>query len=118
MRHYEAVILFHPDQSDQVSTMIDRYIKMIENSGGSIDRREDWGKRKLAYPIQKLTKAHYFLLNFTSGEKKIIDDLQETFRHNDAILRHFVCRLDKKPEGQSILLKTDEEKRSASPSSD
>lgn len=113
MRHYEAVILFHPDQSEQVSAMVDRYIKMIEGVGGLIDRQEDWGKRKLAYPIQKLTKAHYFLLNFTAGDKKIVDDLQETFKHNDAILRHFVCRLDKKPEGPSIVLRTDEEKRSS-----
>lgn len=120
MRYYEAIILFHPDQSEQVPTMIERYISMIKSSSGSIDRQEDWGRRKLAYPIKKLTKSHYYLLNFALNENeiKVVDDLQELFKHNDAILRHFVCRRNKRPQGKSIVLRTEEEKQAASTSSE
>ena len=91
MRHYEIVFLVHPDQSDQASAMADRYRSMIEASGGSIHRIEDWGRRLLAYPIDKIHKAHYFLMNIECGSEAL-DELTSTFRFNDAVLRHLVVR--------------------------
>ncbi|HEY9031956.1 MAG TPA: 30S ribosomal protein S6 [Kangiella sp.] len=91
MRHYEIVFLVHPDQSDQVPGMIERYTKMIEDGAGTVHRLEDWGRRQLAYPINKLHKAHYVLMNVeTTGE--IIEELEDAFRFNDAILRNMVMR--------------------------
>jgi small subunit ribosomal protein S6 len=89
MRHYEIVFLVHPDQSDQVSAMIERYRSMIESSGGAIHRLEDWGRRQLAYPIQKVHKAHYVLMNVECGQEPL-DELQSAFRFNDAVLRFLV----------------------------
>jgi small subunit ribosomal protein S6 len=89
MRYYEIVFLVHPDQSEQVPTMVERYQKMITDSGGSIHRNEDWGRRKLTYPINKIHKAHYILMNIEC-KKSIIDEIVSGFRFNDAILRYLL----------------------------
>jgi len=87
MRHYEIVFLVHPDQSEQVPAMVERYRSMITNSGGAVHREEDWGRRQLEFPIKKIHKAHYVLLNIEcSGE--VLDELESAFRFNDAVLRH------------------------------
>ncbi len=87
MRHYEIVLLIHPDQSDQVSAMVQRYTAIVKNSGGQVHRLEDWGRRQLAYPIHKLLKAHYLLMNIECG-KEAMTELGDNFRFNDAVLRH------------------------------
>jgi small subunit ribosomal protein S6 len=94
MRHYEIVLLFHPDQSEQVSVMSKRYKAMIKDSGGEVHRFEDWGRRQLAYPIRKVYKAHYVLFNVECG-KAVLDELSTAFRYNDAILRSLVLNRDK-----------------------
>ena len=92
MRHYEVVFLVHPDQSEQVPGMIERYRSIIENQGGTIHRLEDWGRRQLAYPIQKLHKAHYVLMNIEC-DKASLTELENTFRFNDAVLRNLVLTM-------------------------
>jgi len=91
MRHYEIVLLVHPDQSEQVPAMIERYTGVITEKGGSVHRNEDWGRRQLAYSIQKIHKAHYVLLNIECDEETV-DELKSTFRFNDAVLRSLVIR--------------------------
>ena len=93
MRHYEIVFLVHPDQSDQVPAMVDRYRHTIESEGGAIHRLEDWGRRQLAYPIDKVHKAHYVLMNVESNQKAM-DDMLSAFQFNDAVLRHLVTKRD------------------------
>jgi len=85
MRHYEVVFLVHPDQSEQVPAMIERYRALIENGNGKIHRLEDWGRRQLAYPIQNLVKAHYVLLNI-EADQAVLSELVDSFRFNDAVL--------------------------------
>ena len=109
MRHYEVVFLVHPDQSEQVPAMIERYKALVENGGGKIHRLEDWGRRQLAYPIQNLVKAHYVLFN-VEADQPTIDELVETFRFNDAILRHLVIRRDGPDTEQSLIMKSKDEK--------
>lgn len=94
MRHYEIVLLIHPDQSDQVPSMIKRYERSIQDGGGSVDRREDWGRRQLAYPINKLYKAHYVLLNITC-DHAVVKALGSKFSHNDSVIRHLIVRRDR-----------------------
>lgn len=89
MRHYEVVFLVHPDQSEQVPAMIERYRNNLEASGGKIHRLEDWGRRQLAYPIQKLAKAHYVLMNIECGTEAL-RELESAFRFNDAVLRNLI----------------------------
>ena len=89
MRHYEIVFLVHPDQSDQVSAMVERYRSLIESSNGRVHRFEDWGRRILAYPINKILKAHYVLMNIETNQA-ILDELVSAFRFNDAVLRHMI----------------------------
>ena len=89
MRHYEIVFLVHPDQSEQVPAMIDRYRSMLESDGGKIHRLEDWGRRQLAYPINKIHKAHYVLMNVECTQPAL-DELESAFRFNDAVLRKLV----------------------------
>jgi len=91
MRHYEIVFLVHPDQSDQVPAMIERYRSTIESGGGSIHRLEDWGRRQLEYPINKVHKAHYVLMNIEAG-KETLDEITSAFRFNDAVIRNLVIR--------------------------
>lgn len=109
MRHYEIVFLVHPDQSEQVPAMIDRYRGMIEADGGSIHRQEDWGRRQLAFPIQKVHKAHYVLLNIEC-HKPTLDELTGAFRFNDAVLRHLVIARDEAVVEPSPMAKPEEER--------
>lgn len=115
MRHYEIVFMVHPDQSEQVPGMIERYTAAITGAEGKIHRLEDWGRRQLAYPIQKLVKAHYVCLNIECGQS-ILDELEHSFRYNDAILRYLIAGTKKAPEGASVMMKSveREEARKAS----
>ena len=110
MRHYEIVFLVHPDQSEQVPAMLDRYRKMIEGSGGKIHRLEDWGRRQLAFPIEKAHKAHYVLLNIECI-RATLDELVSAFRFNDAVLRHLVIQRDEAITEPSLMAKPKEEER-------
>ena len=107
MRHYEIVFLVHPDQSEQVPAMVDRYKSSIESAGGKIHRHEDWGRRLLAYPIQKIHKAHYVLLNIECGQESL-DELTNTFRFNDAVIRHLVVRRKQAITEPSLMAKKDD----------
>lgn len=109
MRHYEIVFLVHPDQSEQVPAMIERYKTLIENGQGKIHRLEDWGRRQLAYPIDSLVKAHYVLFNIEAGQT-VLDELVEGFRFNDAVLRHLVIRRDEAVTEMSHIMKNKDEK--------
>lgn len=110
MRHYEVVFLVHPDQSEQVPGMVDRYKKAIETSGGKIHRLEDWGRRMLAYPIEDIHKAHYVMMNVECGNEALAE-LTTNFRYNDAILRNMVVRRDKAITGESALMKEERENK-------
>ena len=112
MRHYEIVFLVHPDQSEQVPAMVERYRGIIEADGGQMHRFEDWGRRQLAYPIQKLHKAHYAMLNVETSAA-VIEELVQGFRFNDAILRHLIIRMDGPETGTSPLAKEEESKPAA-----
>jgi small subunit ribosomal protein S6 len=109
MRHYEICFLVHPDQSEQVPAMLERYRGMIEEKGGSIHRLEDWGRRQLAYPIAKLHKAHYVLMNIEC-DGDTLSELEGLFRFNDAVLRHLTVRRQVALTDQSEILKAREEK--------
>ena len=104
MRHYEIVFMAHPDQSEQVPAMIERYKALVEADGGKVHRIEDWGRRQLAYPIQHLAKAHYALLNIECGQK-VLDELVAGFRFNDAVLRHLVVKMDEAVTEPSPIMK-------------
>ncbi len=110
MRHYEIVFMVHPDQSDQVLGMIERYKSEIESTGGKIHRLEDWGRRQLAYPIQKLHKAHYVLMN-VEAEWSAIESIKNHFRFNDAVIRNLIIRTKGPVTEQSPMLKAREERR-------
>ncbi len=110
MRHYEIVFLVHPDQSEQVSGMVDRYRSMIEESGGAIHRFEDWGRRQLAYPINKVHKAHYVLMNVECGQE-VLDELGSAFRFNDAVIRNLIIARDEAVTESSMLAKSQEDSR-------
>ncbi len=114
MRHYEIVFLVHPDQSPQVPAMIERYRAMIEDQGGRIHRLEDWGRRQLAYSIQKLHKAHYLLMNIECSEETIAE-LQSHFRFNDAILRELIIRREEAVTEPSPMVKEMEKERRSAP---
>ena len=107
MRHYEIVFLVHPDQSEQVPSMIERYRAMIEGKEGLIHRLEDWGRRQLAYPINKNHKAHYVLMNIECGNEALAE-LESAFRFNDAVLRHLTIRRNEAVTGDSLLVKREE----------
>jgi len=109
MRHYEICFLVHPDQSEQVPAMLERYRNMIEEKKGSIHRLEDWGRRQLAYPIAKLHKAHYVLMNIEC-DNDTLDELEGAFKFNDAVLRHLTIRRQEALVEQSEMLKAKEEK--------
>lgn len=108
MRHYEIVLLVHPDQSDQVPAMVDKYQAMVTTNGGAIHRIEDWGRRLLAYPINKMHKAHYILLNIEC-DADILKQLTDGFFFNDAVIRNLVIRRDRAFKEPSLLAKSDEE---------
>jgi len=109
MRHYEIVFLIHPDQSEQVPAMVERYRAMVENDKGTVHRSEDWGRRQLAYPIQRLHKAHYYLLNIECNTGPL-EEILEAFRFNDAVLRHMVIKLKNAVTEESQLIKKDDKK--------
>ena len=109
MRHYEVVFLVHPDQSEQVPAMIERYKGLIEGGEGKIHRLEDWSRRQLAYPIENLVKAHYVLLNIECSQA-VLNELVDGFRFNDAVLRHLVMRRDEADTEQSLIMKFKDEK--------
>ena len=104
MRHYEIVALVHPDQSEQQDEIIDRYRRIVEDSGGTVHRCEDWGRRKLAYPIQKLFKAGYFLMNIEC-DPSVKEEIESVFRYNDSIIRSLVLRKEGPVTEQSPILK-------------
>ena len=109
MRHYEIVFLVHPDQSEQVPAMVERYRGIIESGDGLVHRQEDWGRRQLAYPINKVYKAHYTLLNIEC-DQNTIDELTSAFKFNDAVIRHMVLQREKGVTEASPLIKKDESK--------
>lgn len=111
MRNYEIVFMVHPDQSEQVSSMIERYRAIVTNMKGQIYRIEDWGRRQLAYPINKLHKAHYVLLNIEATQEAI-EELETSFRFNDAVIRSMIMRVKRAVTESSLMLKAKEERRS------
>ncbi len=114
MRHYEVVFLVHPDQSEQVVGMIDRYRNMIESNGGKIHRLEDWGRRQLAYPINKIYKAHYVLMNIEC-DQAVRDELESAFRFNDAVIRNLIMKRDEAIIEMSVLAKEKAEEAERKP---
>ena len=119
MRHYEIVFIVHPDQSEQVPAMVERYKTLIEGQSGKIHRLEDWGRRQLAYPIQKLHKAHYVMLNIECGQTTL-SELEHAFKFNDAVLRHLIIQKKKAETAPSVMLKEapkDEPQKSNRPQS-
>jgi small subunit ribosomal protein S6 len=117
MRHYEIVFMVHPDQSEQVPAMVERYKSLIEADGGKIHRLEDWGRRQLAYSIDNLVKAHYVLFNVECGQK-VLTELVDGFRFNDAVLRHIVLAREEAITEQSLIMKTKDEKGDRRPRRD
>ncbi|MEJ2694093.1 MAG: 30S ribosomal protein S6 [Candidatus Thiodiazotropha sp.] len=112
MRHYEVVFLVHPDQSEQVPAMIERYRSGIESKGGVIHRQEDWGRRQLAYPINKIHKAHYVLMNIEC-DNEALDELESAFRFNDAVLRNMIIRREEAITEVSHLAKSQDDEDAA-----
>jgi small subunit ribosomal protein S6 len=110
MRHYEIVFLVHPDQSEQVPAMIERYKQTIEKDGGKIHRLEDWGRRQLAYSINKVHKAHYILMNIEASQEAV-EELGTAFRYNDAVLRNMILQRDEATVEESFILKAEKENR-------
>ena len=108
MRHYEIVFLVHPDQSDQVPAMVKKYSGIISSGGGKIHREEDWGRRQLAYPINKIHKAHYILMNIECG-KDVIGELSSNFKFNDAVIRNMILKRKSAVSEKSSILLDDEE---------
>ena len=117
MRHYEIVFMVHPDQSEQVPAMIERYRALIEGDGGQIHRLEDWGRRQLAYPIENLVKAHYVLMNVECNQK-VLTELTDSFRFNDAVLRNLVISRESADTEASLILKSKDEKPERRPRRD
>ncbi len=107
MRHYEVVFIVHPDQSEQVTSMVERYRNIIESEGGKIHRLEDWGRRQLAYPIAKVHKAHYVLFNMECNQEAL-DQINSAFRFNDAVLRNMVISRKEAITDASFLAKPDD----------
>jgi len=110
MRHYEIVFMVHPDQSEQVAGMIERYTTTIQKDGGQVHRLEDWGRRQLAYPINKIHKAHYVLMN-VEASNDAMDELTTTFRYNDAVIRNLVIRRNEPVTEESFIMKAEKENR-------
>ena len=109
MRHYEIVFIVHPDQSEQVPAMIERYRSLVTTSGGSIHRLEDWGRRQLAYPIQKIHKAHYVLMNIECSQE-VLAELEHGFKFNDAVLRHLTVSMKEAVSAPSPMMKEEKSK--------
>ena len=105
MRHYELCVIVHPDQSEQVPSMIERYKNLVLEQGGKVHRIENWGRSQLAYPIDKLVKAHYVLMNIECTSETLAE-IENGFRFNDAILRHLTVKMKKAETGPSVMMKT------------
>ena len=116
MRHYEIVFFVHPDQSTQVPSMVERYKKIVTESGGIVHRHEDWGRRRLAHPVVKIHKAHYVLLNIECVQQ-VIADLQHAFRFNDAVLRHLITTVPEAETDASPMMKKPAEQDEVTPES-
>ncbi|MEO0576853.1 MAG: 30S ribosomal protein S6 [Pseudomonadota bacterium] len=110
MRHYEVVFLVHPDQSEQVPGMLERYQKLITDAGGNVHRLEDWGRRQLAHSINKVHKAHYLLMNIESGQDAM-DELKAAFKFNDAVLRHMIVKVEAAVADASPMAKAVEDEK-------
>ena len=110
MRHYEVVFLVHPDQSEQVPGMIERYTQLMADGGGNVHRIEDWGRRQLAYPINKIHKAHYVMMNIECGGEAL-EELSTLFRFNDAVLRNLVIKRKEAVTEESLILKQERESK-------
>jgi len=110
MRHYEIVFIVHPDQSEQVSAMIERYRSLVTGGNGLVHRVEDWGRRQLAYPIQKVHKAHYVLMN-VQCDQVVLDELEHAFKFNDAVLRHLTVTMTKAITEPSIMMKEEKSRQ-------
>ena len=110
MRHYEVVFLVHPDQSEQVPSMTDRYTQLVTESDGKVHRMEDWGRRQLAYPINKIHKAHYVLMNIECS-REVLDELVTLFRFNDAVLRNLIIKCKNAITEESFILKGERESK-------
>ena len=110
MRHYEIVFIVHPDQSEQVSAMIERYRGLVTGGNGLVHRVEDWGRRQLAYPIQKVHKAHYVLMN-VQCDQAVLDELEHAFKFNDAVLRHLTVTMTKAVTEPSIMMKEEKSRQ-------
>ena len=110
MRHYEVVFMVHPDQSEQVPGMVERYTAVITKDGGKVHRLEDWGRRQLAYHINKVHKAHYILMN-VEASNEAMEELTTTFRYNDAVIRNLVIRRDDPVTEESLIMKAEKEDR-------
>ncbi len=110
MRHYEIVVMIHPDQSEQVPAMVERYTSAVKADGGQVHRFEDWGRRQLAYTINKVHKAHYVLMNIECSEAAL-EELTTNFRYNDAVLRSLVIREDAAVSEESFIMKAEKEGR-------
>ena len=104
MRHYEIVFIVHPDQSEQVPGMVDRYRQMVSGRGGKIHRLEDWGRRQLAFPLQKIHKAHYVLMN-VECDGETLDEMDHAFKFNDAVLRHLIVKMEAAVTAPSPMMK-------------
>ena len=117
MRHYEVVFMVHPDQSEQVPAMVERYRSMITSAGGAIHRLEDWGRRQLAYPISKIHKAHYVLMNIECDSATLLQ-LNDAFRFNDAVIRNLVIKREEAVTEPSFLIKAKDEEEEARESRD
>ena len=109
MRHYEIVFIVHPDQSEQVPAMVERYKGMVSNNGGNIHRLEDWGRRQLTYPIQKIHKAHYVLMNIEC-DQKTLDEIEDAFKFNDAVIRHLTVKMERAVTEPSAMMKEEKSK--------
>ncbi|HIG79359.1 MAG TPA: 30S ribosomal protein S6 [Cycloclasticus sp.] len=114
MRHYEVVFLVHPDQSAQVPAMIERYNALIKEGAGTVHRVEDWGRRQLAYPINKIHKAHYTLMNIECG-LDALDELEKAFKFNDAVIRNMIMRREEVGTGTTPLAKSNEKETTKKP---
>lgn len=110
MRHYEIIFMVHPDQSDQVPNMIEKYRQIINAQSGQLHRLEDWGRRQLAYPINKLHKAHYVLMNVEVNDQAL-NELKDAFRYNDAVLRYLCLKEDAAKTDASFILKAEKERK-------
>lgn len=113
MRHYEIVLIVHPDQSEQVPAMVDRYRQMITGRKGAIHRFEDWGRRQMTYPIQKMHKAHYVLMNIECDGETLVE-LEHAFKFNDAVLRHLTVSMEEAVTGPSPMMREEKPRQAAS----